>query len=121
MSSFTFAFFSSKNEILSELLYRGFYPPIHDQGIDSNKWYSNYIQTYIEKDVRQLKNIINLNSFERFIKLCAARTGQLLNLNNLANLYYYKSEFDKAELFYLEAKIGAFLSKSSLYILGRLV
>ena len=69
---------------LHNLMHKGLYPPVYDQVVDSGKWYSNYIQTYIEKDVRQIKNITDLNSFERFIRLCAGRTGQLLNMNNLA-------------------------------------
>lgn len=69
---------------LYNLIHKGFYPPIHDQDIESNKWHANYIRTYIERDVRQLKNIADLNTFERFIRLCAGRVGQLLNLNSLA-------------------------------------
>ena len=63
---------------------RGSYPPVFDQNIDYDKWYPNYIRTYIERDVRQLKNISDLNVFERFLRLCAGRTGQLLNMSNLA-------------------------------------
>ncbi len=66
------------------LLTQGSYPPIYDQPVDPVKWLLNYINTYIERDVRQLKNISNLKLFERFLKLCAGRTGQLLNMNNLA-------------------------------------
>ena len=69
---------------LNTLLFNGFYPPIYDQKPDPARWYSNYIRTYIERDVRQIKNISNLNTFDRFIKLCAGRIGQLLNKNNLA-------------------------------------
>jgi predicted AAA+ superfamily ATPase len=69
---------------LQELMLKGFYPPLYDQPVDTGKWYSNYIRTYIERDVRQIKNITDLNVFERFIRLCAGRTGQLLNMNNLA-------------------------------------
>ena len=69
---------------LNTLLFNGFYPPIYDQKLDSVRWYSNYIRTYIERDVRQIKNINNLNAFDRFIKLCAGRIGQLLNKNNIA-------------------------------------
>lgn len=68
-----------KNQIL-----KGSYPPVYDQNIDYDKWYPNYIRTYIERDVRQLKNISDLNIFERFLRLCAGRTGQLLNMSNLA-------------------------------------
>ncbi len=69
---------------LNELLFKGAYPPIYDQKVETSNWYNNYIRTYIERDVRQLKNINNLYTFERFIKLCAGRIGQLLNMSNLA-------------------------------------
>jgi predicted AAA+ superfamily ATPase len=69
---------------LQELIFRGFYPPVHNQPAEPYKWYSNYIRTYIERDVRQIKNITDLNAFERFLRLCAGRTGQLLNRNSLA-------------------------------------
>jgi uncharacterized protein len=68
----------------SEFIFRGGYPPIYDQPVDAQKWYSNYTRTYVERDVRQIKNLINLITFERFMKLCAGRTGQLLNMNSLA-------------------------------------
>jgi len=67
-----------------EALFYGGYPPIFDNHIPPEKWLPNYIATYIERDVRQIKNISNLNLFERFIKLCAGRIGQLLNMNSLA-------------------------------------
>lgn len=65
-------------------LLNGSYPPVYDQPVDPDKWYTNYIRTYIERDVRQLKNISALHIFERFIRLCAGRTGQLLNMSTLA-------------------------------------
>lgn len=73
-----------ETDSLNKLIFRGFYPPLYDQHSDTNRWYSNYIRTYIERDVRQIKNITNLNAFERFLRLCAGRTGQLLNMNSLA-------------------------------------
>lgn len=69
---------------INELLFKGFYPPLYDNPFDINKWFSNYIKTYLEKDVRLLKNIDNLIIFERFLKLCVGRVGQLLNKNSLA-------------------------------------
>ena len=69
---------------LHSLLITGFYPPLFDQPVTSRKWLPNYVSTYIERDVRQIKNITDLNTFERFLKLCAGRIGQLLNMNNLA-------------------------------------
>lgn len=68
-----------------ELMFKGFYPPIYDQGIEAQDWCKNYIQTYIERDVRQIKNINDLLVFERFIRLLAGRTGQELNFSALAN------------------------------------
>lgn len=70
---------------LDELLFKGMYPPIYDQQVAPHLWYANYIRTYIERDVRQIKNITDLLLFERFVKLCAGRIGQLLNVHNLAN------------------------------------
>lgn len=69
---------------LQKLIFKGLYPPVYDQPVDPDKWYSDYIRTYIERDVRQLKNITDLNVFERFLRLCAGRIGQLLNMSNLA-------------------------------------
>ena len=69
---------------IEELLFKGGYPPIYDQPVKPQIWMDNYINTYVERDVRQIKNISNLTVFERFLRLCAGRTGQLLNLNNLA-------------------------------------
>jgi len=68
----------------SEYIYRGFYPPIYDRKIEPTDWYPNYIRTYVERDVRQLKNVTDLNSFTLFVKLCAGRIGQLLNISSLA-------------------------------------
>ena len=70
---------------IKEVLYLGLYPAIYDRNISPENWYSQYIRTYIERDVRQIKNITNLGNFQRFIKLCAGRVGQLLNMNSLAN------------------------------------
>lgn len=63
----------------NQLLFTGFYPPIHDQQIAAQEWYSQYIKTYIERDIRQLKNISDLLVFERFMRLLAGRNGQELN------------------------------------------
>lgn len=67
-----------------ELILKGFYPPIYDQNIPFEDWCPNYIQTYIEKDVRQIKNVTNLIVFERFIRLLAGRNAQELNMNALS-------------------------------------
>ncbi|MBL7889004.1 MAG: ATP-binding protein [Bacteroidia bacterium] len=67
-----------------ELMLKGFYPPIYDQKIPPSDWCPNYIRTYIEKDVRQIKNITSLIVFERFVKLLAGRNGQELNYTALS-------------------------------------
>jgi uncharacterized protein len=66
------------------LLFSGAYPRIHAQNIAPTDWYPQYIQTYIERDVRQLKNVTDLSLFQKFVKLCAGRVGQLINWSDLA-------------------------------------
>jgi uncharacterized protein len=70
---------------LNKLMLNGFYPRVYNKKIKPYDFYSNYFETYIERDLRQLSNIENLHTFEKFVKLLAGRTGQLLNYNNLAN------------------------------------
>ena len=68
-----------------EAAQQGFYPRIHDRGIDANEWLTQYFQTYLERDVRSLAHVGDLESFGRFVRLCAGRSGQLLNLSSLGN------------------------------------
>ena len=63
----------------------GCYPRLYDKGIAPDDYYPNYISTYVERDLRSLKDISDLGKFVRFLKLCAARVGQLLNKSSLAN------------------------------------
>lgn len=65
-------------------IFTGGYPRIYDKEIEPIYYYQSYIQTYLERDVRLIKNIGNISTFTRFIKLCAGRIGQLLNLTSLA-------------------------------------
>ena len=70
---------------LSELILRGNYPEIASKrSVDRQLWCGSYISTYLERDVRSLAQIGDLSQFERFLKLCATRTGQLLNLSECA-------------------------------------
>ncbi|MBK9445915.1 MAG: ATP-binding protein [Betaproteobacteria bacterium] len=62
----------------------GGYPALHTQPINPSDWFASYIATYVERDVRQILNIQNLSTFQRFLRLCAGRTGQLLNVTALA-------------------------------------
>jgi predicted AAA+ superfamily ATPase len=66
------------------LLHTGLFPPIHDRPVDPTLWLQDYISTYLERDVRQILNIQNLATFQRFVQLCAGRIGQLLNVTSLA-------------------------------------
>lgn len=74
------------NLSVNEQIHKGFYPAIYEQEgqTDVSKYYLNYIRTYIERDVRLIRNVTDLYTFERFLRLCAGRTGQLLNMNSLA-------------------------------------
>lgn len=74
----------SKQQVDDEI-FTGCYPRIYDKEIMPADFYPYYIQTYIERDVRQLKQIGNINKFILFLKMCAGRIGQLLNLSSLAN------------------------------------
>ena len=69
---------------LNTLLWKGQYPSIQAEHIPPTDWIPAYIQTYVERDVRQIKGIENLLVFERFLSLCAGRAGQRVNYNNLA-------------------------------------
>jgi predicted AAA+ superfamily ATPase len=65
---------------LNTCLQQGGYPSIYDRQVSPQDWFSNYIATYIERDVRQLIAVRDLTQFQRFVKMCAARSGQILNL-----------------------------------------
>ena len=70
---------------LAQTLLTGFYPRIHDKGLNPSQAMADYFATYVERDLRQLAAVQDLQRFERFVRLCAGRTGQLLNLNSLGN------------------------------------
>lgn len=70
---------------IDECLFTGFYPRIYNQKPLPYDFYQSYIKTYIERDVRELKNITDLSTFHKFLRLCAGRVGQILNTTELAN------------------------------------
>jgi predicted AAA+ superfamily ATPase len=73
-----------KHLMLDDWLLRGAYPEIRvNREVDRQLWIAGYVQTYLERDVRQVMNVGDLNSFNRFLRLCAARTGQILNMSEL--------------------------------------
>ncbi len=69
---------------LDELLLRGAYPAVHSTDVLASDWQASYVSSYLERDVRQLSRIGDLLQFQRFMRLMAARCGQLLNLNAVA-------------------------------------
>ena len=91
------------NENPLEFVFKGMYPRIYDRGIPPELFYSDYIQTYVERDVRSIKNIGSLSSFSRFLSLCAGRIGQLLNIDSLASDVGIASNTAKEWLSILEA------------------
>ena len=68
---------------LSTTLFQGGYPALYDREVSPQDWFANYIATYLERDVQQLTAVRNVSQFQTFVKMCAARTGQLLNLSSL--------------------------------------
>jgi len=73
------------DDSINQLIFTGGYPRIYDKKIHPDEFFPSYIQTYIERDVRLIKNINDVSVFIRFLKLCAGRTGQLLNILSIAN------------------------------------
>lgn len=76
--------FSEHPDDLFETLFKGAYPPIYDRGFQVGAWLDDYIQTYVERDVRQILNVTDLTSFQTFLRLCAGRTAQTINLSSIA-------------------------------------
>lgn len=66
------------------MLLRGGYPALYARALNPARWLADYTMSYLERDVRQITQVHELSSFQRFLRLCAGRTGQLLNLANLA-------------------------------------
>ncbi|MEJ2664189.1 MAG: ATP-binding protein, partial [Spirochaetia bacterium] len=75
----------NQNSKLLDILYTGFYPRIFSDNINPSKFYSFYVSTYIERDLRQIINIKDLSRFETFIRLCAGRIGQIINYTSISN------------------------------------
>lgn len=76
--------FDNAPKSLDDILFAGGYPRIYDQDIPPADWLSAYVATYIERDVRSISNVGDLVTFQRFVELCAGRTGQLVNYSTLA-------------------------------------
>ncbi|KKP82028.1 MAG: hypothetical protein UR82_C0045G0012 [Candidatus Moranbacteria bacterium GW2011_GWF1_35_5] len=70
---------------LEQLFYTGLYPKLYKEKINPTDWYYDYTKTYLERDVRDILKVHNLGTFQKFLKMCAARAGQILNFSSLAN------------------------------------
>jgi predicted AAA+ superfamily ATPase len=88
---------------MEEIAYNGFYPRIFKSAIPPTKFYRDYLETYVQRDVRQLAAIKDLRQFHLFLKLCAGRTGQLINMNTLATEVGVSSHTIKHWISILEA------------------
>ena len=92
-----------------ESLFKGGYPVLYDRGVAPPDYYPAYIQTYVERDVRSLRNIGDLSAFQRFLRVCAGRVGQLLDLSGLGNDLGINYKTVRAWISVLEASYIAFL------------
>ncbi len=96
-------------ETIEKLIFKGCYPRIYAYDLDPTMWYADYIQTYVERDARQLANFEDLSAFKRFLGLCAGRIGQLLNYSALAVDCGIDQRTAKAWMSILEASYVVFL------------
>jgi predicted AAA+ superfamily ATPase len=69
---------------IDQMLFKGGYPPLYDRDVGVREWFAAYVTAYLERDVRQVLKVQELETFQRFVRLCAGRTGQLLNYSSLA-------------------------------------
>ncbi len=91
-----------KERSYEEWIFTGFYPRIYDKMIPPAQFYPNYIETYVQRDVRQIRNIGNLNIFQRFLSVCAGYIGQTVNYSNIASAVGIKLETAKSWISVLE-------------------
>ena len=75
----------STPENIWEIIHRGSYPALQNSELEWSSFYADYVRTYIERDVRELSAVQDLNAFQRFMIAVAARTGEILNYSNIAD------------------------------------
>lgn len=68
-----------------DYLFKGFFPRIYDQNLEPTEWLANYVKTYLERDVREIINLGDLSTFQQLLKVCAGRTGQIVNYSSIGN------------------------------------
>jgi len=93
---------------VNELILNGGYPRIYKDQLNPTKAYRNYFQTYIERDLRELIHVKDLNQFQRFVRICAGRVGQILNLEGIGNDVGISSKTVKEWISMLEASFIVF-------------
>ena len=93
----------------NELIFKGCYPRIYDHDLDPTQALGDYFETYVERDLRQLIKIKNLSMFQKFVKICAGRVGQILNINSIGNDIGVSHTTIKEWLTILEASYIIFL------------
>ena len=93
---------------LDQALFVGGYPVLHDRGLSPREYFPSYIQTYVERDVRSITNVVNLSTFQRFVRLCAGRTGQLLNMSGIGQELGVNYKTVRSWISILEASFIAF-------------
>ncbi len=94
---------------INDMLLTGCYPPLYDRDLLPRNWFNAYVTAYVERDVRQLVKVQELETFQKFVRLCAGRTGQLLNLSSLAVECGITHNTAKAWISVLEASYIVFL------------
>ncbi len=102
---------ASNFKTCEEYLFTGFYPRIYKMDIPPEHFYPSYVQTYIERDVRLIKNISDLGRFQLLLKMCAGRVGQIVNFSSLANECGISHATVKSWIAILEASYIIFLLK----------
>ncbi len=93
---------------IDDFMIRGGYPRVHKDSLNPTKAYRNYFQTYVERDLRLLINIKDLGQFERFVRICAGRIGQLINLDEIGGEVGISSHTVKEWVSILEASFIVF-------------
>lgn len=92
-----------------EIVFQGSYPRIHADDFDPLDWYPEYIRTYVERDVRQIQHVTDLGTFQKFIRLCAGRIGQLISYADLSRDAGVSANTVKSWLSLLEASYLIYL------------